>query len=116
MADCVAAQGTRESTVQQGTHAKQARAWKRWGEYNKLIGNNDLSLELFTKHQQIKPVGAFASTLHEGHVSGKYHDKLVEKTVTDSIQYVCATFRENGFPNPTFNDNTMSGFILQRLY
>ncbi len=54
--------------------------------------------------------------LHEGQFSGKHYDKLVEKTVTDSIQYVCATFRENGFPNPTFDDDGKSGFILQRLY
>jgi hypothetical protein len=32
------------------------------------------------------------------------------------MQYVCGTFRENGFPNPTFDDNAKSGFILQQLY
>jgi hypothetical protein len=113
MADCIAARITRESTVQQGTHAKQARTWKQWGEYNKLIGNNNLFLKLFTQHQQIKHVGAFALTLREGQFSGQHHDKLVEKTVTDSIQYVYATLRENGFPNPKFNDDAKSGFILQ---
>jgi hypothetical protein len=54
--------------------------------------------------------------LHEGQFSGKHHDKLVEKTVTDSIQYVFATFRENGFPNSIFDDDAKSGFILQQLY
>ncbi len=116
MADWVAAKVTCISAVQQGTHAKQARAWKRWGEYSKLIGYNDLFLKSFTRHQQIKLIGVFALALHEGQFSGKHNDKLVEKTVTDFIQYVCATFRENGFPNPTFDDNAKSGLILQQLY
>ncbi len=59
----------------------QTRAWKWWGEYNKLIGNNNLFLKLFTWHQWIKLVGAFALALREGQFSGKHHDKLVEKTV-----------------------------------
>jgi hypothetical protein len=70
---------------------------------------------LFTQHQKNKLVGAFALALREGQFSGKYYGKLVEKIVTDSIQYECATLRENGFPNPTFNDNAKSGFILQQL-
>ncbi len=116
MFDCIAAQITHESAVQWGTHTKQARVWKQWGEYNKLIGNNNFFLESFTWHQGIKLVGVFALALREGQFSGNHHDKLVEKTVTDSIQYVGATFRENGFPNPTFDDEAKSGFILQQLY
>jgi hypothetical protein len=51
--------------------------------------------------------------LREGQFSGRHHDKMVEKTATDSIQYVCVTFRENGFSNPTFDNDAKSGFILQ---
>jgi hypothetical protein len=63
MVDCIAAEITRESAVQQGTHAKQARAWKGWCKYNKCIGNNNLSLEHFSQHQRIKIIGAFALAL-----------------------------------------------------
>jgi hypothetical protein len=30
------------------------------------------------------------------------------------VQYVCATFRENGYPNPSIDDNGLPAFILQR--
>ncbi len=116
MADCIVVEITRESAVQRKTHKKQARAWKHWGEYNKFIGNKDLFLESFSWHQQIKLIRAIALALHEGWFSGPAHDKLVESTVSGTIQYVCTTFRENSFPNPSFNEDAISGFILQQLY
>jgi hypothetical protein len=66
-----------------------------------------------SKGAHIKLVGALTLALREGQFSGKHYAKLVEKTVTDFIQYVCVTFRENSFPNPTFDDNSKSGYILQ---
>jgi hypothetical protein len=74
MVDCVAAKITRESAVQRGTHGKQARAWKQWCEYNKCIGNNDLFLEHFSQHQQIKIIRAFALALQEGRFWGPAYD------------------------------------------
>jgi hypothetical protein len=116
MVDCIAVEITRESAVQRGTHAKQALAWKRWCKYNSCIGNNNLFLESFSKHQQIKFIGAFALALREGRFSGPAYDRLVESTIAGTISYVCATFRENGFPNPLLNDDARTGFFLQRLY
>jgi hypothetical protein len=113
MADCIAVEITRESAFQRKTHEKQARAWKRWGEYNKFIGNVDLFLESFSWHQWIKLIRAFALALCEGQFSGPAHDKLVESTASGTIKYVCTTFRENGFPNHSFNKDARSGFILQ---
>jgi hypothetical protein len=115
MVDCVAAEVTCESAVQQGTHAKQARAWKQWGEYNKCIRNNDLFLNFFSRHQQIKIIRAFALALCEDRFSGPAYDKLVESTISSTVSYVCATFRENGFPNPSLNKDARTGFLLQRL-
>jgi hypothetical protein len=117
MADCIVAEITHESAVQRKTHKKQARAWKHWEEYiNKFIRNDDLFLKSFARHQQIKLIGAFALALREGWFSGPAHDKLVESTVSGTIQNVCATFRENIFPNPSFNEDARSGFILKQLY
>jgi hypothetical protein len=116
MADWIAAEIIHESAVQRKTHKKQARAWNRWGEYNKFIGNKDLFLKYFSRHQQINLIRAFALALHEGQFSGPAHDKLVESTVSGAIQNVCANFRENGFPNRSFDKDVRSGFILQQLY
>ncbi len=116
MADCVAAKITCESAVQWDTHAKQARVWKRWWEYNKCIGNNDLFLEHFSQHQQIKIIGAFALALWERRFLGPAYDQLVESTISGTVSYVCTTFRENGFPNPSLDKDARSGFLLQQLY
>ncbi len=115
MLDCIAAEITHESAVQGGTHAKQARAWKRWCEYNKRIRNNDLFLEFFFWHQRIKIIGAFALALCKGQFSGPAYDQLVESTVSGTISYLCATFRENGFPNPSLDKDARTGFLLQQL-
>jgi hypothetical protein len=64
VADCIAAQITREQAVERGTHEKQARAWKHWGEYIESIGiKNDNYLENFTREQQHTIIGAFALAL-----------------------------------------------------
>ncbi len=42
------------------------------------------------------------------------HDPLVASTVSSTIQYLCSTFRENGYPNPTLNEDGQFAFILQR--
>jgi hypothetical protein len=74
---------------------------ERWVEYNKFIGNNDLFLKSFSQHQQIKLIGAFALALHEGQFSGPAYDKLVESTVSGTVQYACVTFKENCYyPRP----------------
>ena len=36
--------------------------------------------------------------------------------VTGNVSYVCTTFRENSFPNPSLDNNARTGFLLQRLY
>jgi hypothetical protein len=74
MVDYIAAETTRESAVWQGTHAKQARAWKRWCKYNKCIENNDLFLKHFSRDQRIKIICAFALALQEGRFSGPAYD------------------------------------------
>jgi hypothetical protein len=116
MADCIDAQITHESAVQRNTPKKQARAWRRWGGYNKIIGNGNLFLKSFSWHQQIKLIGAFALALREGQFSGPAYDKLAESRVTGTLQYVCVTFRKNGYPNLFLDEDARSGFILQQLY
>ena len=109
VADCVAAEITRETSLQRGTHLKQTRAWNRWGEYNKSIGNSDFFLESFSKHQRIKIIDAFAMAVREGWFSGQAYDLLVESTVESAVSYVCMTFQENGYQKPSLDKDARTG-------
>jgi hypothetical protein len=114
MADCIAAAIARERAVEQGTHKKQTRVWKRWQEYTKSIGiqiNN--YLEYCSWEDRHVLIEALAMALRDARFSKPPHERLAAGTVQDSIQYVCATFRENGHPNPTFDEDGKLAFILQ---
>jgi hypothetical protein len=54
--------------------------------------------------------------LRDGRFSKPPHERLAAGTVRDSIQYVCATFRENGHPNPTFDEDDKLAFILKQEF
>ena len=54
--------------------------------------------------------------LREGWLSGPAYDRLLESTISGTVSYVCTTLRENGFPNPSLNNDARTGFLLQRLY
>ena len=114
VADCVAAQITRERAVERGTHEKQDRAWRRWNEYIRSIGiKEDLFLENFTREHKHIIIGAFAMAVREARFSRASHERLAAGTVKDTVQYVCVTFRENGYPNPSIDDDGLPAFILQ---
>ena len=115
VADLAAVELTRQRGVQRSTHENQARAWRRWNEYCLSIGLNDTYLDGFDKHQRIKLMGAFAVAMREGRFSGDY-GTLAEGTVRGSISYVVSSFRENGRPNPTKDEDMELGFLLHRLF
>ncbi len=54
--------------------------------------------------------------LQEGRFLGPAYDQLVESTISGTISYVCTIFRENGFPNPSLDEDARTEFLLQRLY
>jgi len=117
VADCVAAQIARERAVERGTHEKQDRVWRRWKEYTRSIGiKEDLFLENFSRDHRHIIIGAFAMAVRESSFSRASHERLAAGTVKDTVQHVCATFRENGYPNPSIDDNGLPAFILQREF
>ena len=115
MADLSAIEVTRQGAVQGGTHENQARAWRRWREYCKSIGLDDIYLDGLDRLQRIHIIGAFAVAVREGRFSGDY-GTLAEGTVRSTVSYVVSTFRENGRCNPTKDDDLELGFLLHRLY
>ena len=54
--------------------------------------------------------------LREGRFSSAAHDKLASGTIRNSISDISATFRENGQPNPTKDDDLQLSFILHRQF
>ena len=54
--------------------------------------------------------------VREARFSRASHERLAEGTVRDTVQYVCATFRENGHPNPSIDGDGLTAFILQREF
>jgi hypothetical protein len=114
ISDCVAVQITHERAVERGTHEKQARSWRRWKAYANSIGiEDDFYLKNFTQEERHVLIGTFAMAFRDVRFSRSPHEQLVANTVQDTVQYVCATFQENGRPNPTLNKDGRSAFILQ---
>jgi hypothetical protein len=44
------------------------------------------------------------------------HERLAAGTVKDTMQYVCTTFWENGYSNPSIDDGGQPAFILKREF
>jgi hypothetical protein len=117
VADCIAAQITHEQAVERGTHEKQAWAWKRWGEYIESIGiKNDDYLKNFMREQRHTIIGAFALALREARFLKPNYERLASGTVSSTMQYVCASFQERGYPNPTLNKDGRPALILQQEF
>jgi hypothetical protein len=85
------------------TDSTTSAGWLRKTNFRELTGS-----------QQNKIIGAFALALHERRFSGPSHDTLAVGTIQNSISAVCATFRENGRPNPTKDNHLQLSFILHQ--
>ena len=75
---------------------------------------NDDFLDNFSREQRHSLIRAFALAVREARFLRSTHDPLVASTVSGTIQYLCSTFRENGYPNPTLDEDGQFAFILQR--
>jgi hypothetical protein len=74
---------------------------------------DDFYLKNFTREESHVLIDAFAMAVRDARFSKSLHEQLVANTVRDTVHYVCATFRENGHPNLTFDKDGRSAFILQ---
>jgi hypothetical protein len=106
-----------DCAVERGTHKKQDRAWRRWKEYSYSIGIKDnLYLKIFSQEHRHIIMGKFAMAVREARFSRESHEQLAAGTVEDTMQYVCATFGENGYPNPSTDIDGQLAFILQQEF
>ncbi len=117
MADLIAAAIAREGAVTGATHEDQARAQRQWLEYLESIGlEHDPYLDTFTRCQQNLIICAFATAVREGRFSSNAFKTLAAGTVRNTILSVCSTFREQGRPNPSKDEDLQSCFLLQRQF
>jgi hypothetical protein len=114
MADLIAAVSSREGAVTGSTHKNHAQLWHRFTKYLGTISiGHNVFLNSFTRSQQNKIIGAYAMALREGQFSLAAHDTLALGTIWNRILDISATFRENGQPNPTKDNDLQLRFILQ---
>ena len=59
---------------------------------------------------------AFAVAMRQARFSGPSYERLAEGTIQNSLSDICSTFRKNGRPNPTKDDDMQLRFVLSRLY
>jgi hypothetical protein len=75
--------------------------------------NHDLFLKNSSREHRHIIIGTFAVAVRQARFSRASHERLAAGTVNDTVQYVCTTFRESGYPNPSNDDNRQPAFILQ---
>jgi hypothetical protein len=86
-------------------------------EYLDSIGlAHDPYFDKFTRYQRNLIICAFATAVRNGQFSSNTFETLAAGTVRNTISSVCSTFRENGRPNPSKDEDLQSCFLLQRLY
>ena len=97
MADLASATAAAEEGVGGGTHANDARAWSRYTKYCDSIGlDGNYFLDGMPQQHKLAIMGAFAVAVREGRFSRSTDGPLAKKSVSDTINAVAATFRENG--------------------
>ncbi len=114
MADCIAAQAARETAVTGKSHKDQARLWKRWSTYCSWIRLLDPLLNNSSCHTRIKLLGAFAKAMQEACFSQSSHVRLAHGSISSAISHACQTFHKHRRLNPSLDNGSKPGFLLQR--
>jgi hypothetical protein len=54
--------------------------------------------------------------VHSGRFSGQSYDTLAARTVSNTISYLASTFKKNGRPNSSLDEDRRLSFLLSRQY
>ncbi len=68
------------------------------------------------REQRHTIIGAFALALREARFSKPNYERLAAGTVSSTMQYVCMSFQERGYPNPSLDKDGRPAFILQQEF
>ena len=115
MADLAAALAAAEEGVGGGTHENDTRAWARYTQYCDSVGiDRNYFLDGMPRQHKLAIIGAFAVAIREGRFSRQSDAPLAKNTVSNTVNAVAATFRENGREDPHRDAERHVGRLLQR--
>ncbi len=117
VADLASALAARETAVGQKTHENEARVWDQHTKWCEQCGlGNNLFLNGLSRQHKIEIMGAFAVAICEGWISRQSNDPLAQKSVSDTLNFVAATFREHGCKDPKKDiDNNIARLLRRQL-
>ena len=115
MADLTDTATAHATAVGGNTLDNKTRAWNCYTEYCESIGLNDnIFLKGMSPLHKIEIIGGFALAVHQRCFSPPRDAPLAESTVTDTLNHVAATFRENGYDDPKQDAKRNVARLLQR--
>ena len=115
MADLTTASAAAEEGVGGGTHENDTRAWARYTQYCDSVGiDRNYFLDGMPRQHKLAIIGAFAVAIREGRFSRQSDAPLAKNTVSNTVNAVAATFRENGREDPHRDAERHVGRLLQR--
>ena len=115
MADLAAASVAAEEGVGGGTHENDTRAWARYTQYCDSIGlDGNHFLDGMPRQHKLAIMGAFAVAIREGRFLRQSDAPLAKKSVSNTVNAVAATFRENRREDPHRDAERHVGRLLQR--
>jgi hypothetical protein len=117
VADLAAALAARETAVGQKTHKNKAQAWDQYTKWCEQCGlGNNRFLNGLSRQHKIEIMGAFAVAIREGRFSWQSNDTLAQKSVSDTLNFVAATFQEHRHEDPKKDvDNNVARLLCQQL-
>ena len=115
MADLASASAAAEEGVGGGTHENDTRAWARYTQYCDSVGIDRIYFLVgMPRQHKLAIIGAFAVAIREGRFSRQSDAPLAKNTVSNTVNAVAATFRENGREDPHRDAERHVGRLLQR--
>jgi hypothetical protein len=112
----VSGQSRDTATVASTKHKTQAD-WSRWIKYSTSIGLTDPFLMDFSSDQKHRIIGCFARAVRVGRFSAASRTKpLASGTVRAAMDGVGQTFKAYDLPNPRFDGQNNTSFLLLKQY
>jgi hypothetical protein len=116
MADLAAASVATEEGVGGGTHENNTRAWTHYTQYCDSIDfGGNFFLNRMPRQHKLAVMGAFTMAIRKGQFLRQSDAPLAKKSVSNTVNAVAATFRENGREDPHRDAEHHVGRLLQRL-
>ena len=97
------------------THKKQIAHFEKWRKHIQNAGIRDVWLSSLNQPDKNFILAGFAQEIRDNNYGKvKTKKKLMADTVASTISSISTTFRENGYRNPSLDDDNQRSIFLQR--